>query len=345
LPQGARCDADFLPNFCAADTLLRGIVLALALAAVLSLSPLGTPRQHWEDFSLTLVFILWIGISSMAVLCLIQRGLCRLRLAFAVLLSYLVVPIITWGFSELMWYVMIHSFDSHNEARQHYVFILRNVGISAIVSAVGMRYLYIAHQRRRQATASLRARLQALQARMHPHFLFNTLNTIASLTRFAPDKAESAVLDLAELVRATLSEARERIPLHEELALCQRYLAIEQLRLEERLQVEWSIALLPEDALVPVLALQTLLENAVRHGIQVLPEGGIISISGLCDGRTIQINIDNPLPATAAKPGHRIALDNLRERLHAYYGRDGYVDLKRDDKFRVVLRFPYTRAQ
>jgi two-component system, LytTR family, sensor histidine kinase AlgZ len=323
---------------------MRGVILALALATVLSLSSLGAVNKYWQDFSLGMVFILCIAIASMTILCVLHRWLCHLRLSFAVIISYTVVPAVTWGFSEIAWHVALHPLYHEDSNLQHYVFILRNIGIGAIVSAVGMRYLYITHQRQRQATATLRARLQALQARIHPHFLFNTMNTIASLTRIAPDKAENAILDLAELVRATLHEGRERIPLAEELELCQRYLEIEHLRLGERLKVEWSIELLPNDALIPVLALQTLLENAVRHAIQILPEGGIITVSGLCDGHSIQINITNPLPATISESGHRIALNNLRERLHAYYGRDGYIDLKHTDKFRVILRFPYVTA-
>jgi two-component system sensor histidine kinase AlgZ len=185
--------------------------------------------------------------------------------------------------------------------------------------------------------------MQALSARIRPHFLFNTLTTIASLTRIDPALAEQAVEDLAELFRASVGDAKQRISLAEELVLCRQYLRIESLRLGERCQIEWQIDTLPLDASIPPLTLQPLLENAICYGIQPRPEGGVIRVTGLCDGRHIKIDIENPLPPEShqdKRQGLHLALDNLRQRLQACYG--GSLETRHGPVlYQVSLRFPY----
>ena len=340
--------SSFLPNFCALNVLARAVGLGLALAAILVLFPLGQPGYSWEQWALAGWFVLGVIVCSLTLLCLLRRWLVRMRTAFAAGLSYVVVLAVTWSLSEATWYRVIVLTDWRQDALHHYLFIARNLGISGIVSAVGLHYLYVAHHQRIQAEAALSARLQALQSRIHPHFLFNSMNTIASLTRIDPACAEEAVEDLAELFRASLADARERISLGEELALCRRYLHIESLRLGERLRVEWDLNLLPDDALIPALTLQTLLENAVRHGIQLLAEGGTIHVNGLCDGRYLKFDLHNPIPEDPnqrGQRGHRIAHDNLRQRLEAYYGRRGRMETRvHAGEYQVTLRFPYERG-
>ncbi|HID48617.1 MAG TPA: sensor histidine kinase, partial [Chromatiales bacterium] len=186
---------------------------------------------------------------------------------------------------------------------------------------------------------------QALQSRIRPHFLFNSMNTIASLVHAEPGQAEAAVENLADLFRASLSDARARIPLHEELDLCRRYLSIEALRLGDRLRQHWQVDALPGDALVPPLLLQPLLENAVYHGIEPRTEGGRIDIEGQREDGDIVIRIRNPLNGHSGQGhanGNRIALDNIRQRLAALYGRHGGLHIDRDDRhYTTTLRFPY----
>ena len=159
--------------------------------------------------------------------------------------------------------------------------------------------------------------MRALQARIRPHFLFNSMNTIASLTRTDPERAEEAVEDLADLFRANLNEKRSSITLKEELEVARIYQRIEQLRLGERLHVIWDVADLPMRALVPGLLMQPLLENAIYHGIEPRPGGGIVTVSGALDGDIIALTVRNPLPEAGgdAHAGNRIALENIRERM------------------------------
>jgi len=191
-----------------------------------------------------------------------------------------------------------------------------------------------------------RERIRALQARIRPHFLFNSMNTIAALTRSDPTRAEEAVEDLADLFRVTLSEARTQISLREELEVARIYQRIEQLRLGDRLRVRWQVGDLPPRAIVPSLLLQPLLENAIYHGIEPLPEGGTVEVSGRVgeDGR-VEIEVVNPcaddVAAAVHRQGNRMALDNVRQRLALAFPGQATVDVDAGRReYRVRLRFP-----
>jgi two-component system sensor histidine kinase AlgZ len=206
--------------------------------------------------------------------------------------------------------------------------------------------------RRALSPALSEARLQALQARIRPHFLYNSMNTIAALTRSDPGRAEDAVLDLADLFRASLDERRSLIPLAQELEAARTYQRIEELRLGSRLRVRWEVEDLPQQALVPALMLQPLLENAIGHGIENLPEGGEVSISGAVAAGLLQITVRNPLPpdSRAAEPGGErgsgIALDNIRERLTLLFGNAAGISAGREGgQFEVRLRLPLATTQ
>jgi two-component system sensor histidine kinase AlgZ len=189
------------------------------------------------------------------------------------------------------------------------------------------------------------ARLIALQARIRPHFLFNSLNTVLGLLRSDPRQAESTLQDLAELFRVFMRDTRELVPLSAEIETCRQYLAIETLRLNPRLQVRWALANLPMDALVPSLLIQPLIENAVHHGIEPLAVAGQIEISGRLRADRIRIEIINPLPPKglgSSRMGNQMALSNVRERLMLLF--DMEAELRMDtegDRFRLTLDFPY----
>ena len=142
-----------------------------------------------------------------------------------------------------------------------------------------LRYNYIQRSLHTREESELHARIQALQSRIRPHFLFNSMNIIASLIPVDPDVAETVVEDLSELFRASLQEEGSEVSIEEELALCRRYTRIEYLRLGERLNIEWQIEDAVESVKIPLLTLQPLLENAIYHGIQPMPEGGTITVS------------------------------------------------------------------
>jgi two-component system sensor histidine kinase AlgZ len=228
----------------------------------------------------------------------------------------------------------------------HWPFLLRNVCIGFVVTAVALRYFYVTHEWRRNIEMQAAARVHALQARIRPHFLFNSMNTIASLTRSDPVLAEQTVQDLADLFRASLSDQRNTITLEEECEVARTYQRIEQLRLGERLSVDWKIDSLPRNALVPGLMLQPLLENAIYHGIEPQADGGTVTVTGELASGLITIVVRNPVgEGQNEREGNRLALANIRERLGLMYGRQGLVKSGRyDAEYIVTLRFPHIES-
>jgi len=336
------CAALFLPDFCAVRMVFAVAVIAQLLAFVIALVAAGRQGINWQDLGLISLFVQWVALTSAAVLCAGRRWLCRLSNRAAGTLSYLLLLGVTALVSEAAYWLGRYI---GMPGDWHANFLLQNIAVSAIVSAVTLRYFYIQHQWKRNLESEAEARIQALQARIRPHFLFNSMNTIASLTRAQPALAEAAVEDLSDLFRATLADARKRVPLEAEFELARRYLRIEKLRLGERLNVEWDTAELPLDALIPALSVQPLLENAIYHGIEACPEGGTIRIAGCCRRGAVELTISNPVAGevrAARHRGNRMAQDNVRERLAAHYGGKGELRVDADEgEYRVSLRFPY----
>ena len=226
----------------------------------------------------------------------------------------------------------------------HHLFILRTFAISSIVIALAMRYLYVSSEWRRSIVLEAQARISALQALIRPHFLFNSMNTIASLTRTDPQQAEEAVEDLSDLLRANLGGSGDRTSLKEELEVAAIYQRIEKLRLGDRLAVRWDVAKLPMRALIPSLTIQPLLENAIYHGIELLPNGGEVLVAGRRDDKFIEISISNPVAAgeKRAKGGNQMALANIRQRFELAYGSRAMVEVEESESaYGVKLRFPY----
>lgn len=343
-------DTFFLPDFCRVRIVLAVVVIGELLAFVLSLSPLHQSTDHWRDLSIISLFIQWVALSSAATLCIARPLLRRLNEKLAATLSYLMLLLITAILSEAaFWITKTMQLNQDISPAWHVNLLLSNLVISAIVSAVVLRYFYVQHQLKCQIAAELEARIQALQARIRPHFLFNSLNTIASLTRSQPEIAEQAIEDLADLFRQSLSDARHQVPIEQELELVRHYLHIENLRLGDRLKVTWDIDRLPLNALIPALSIQPLLENAIYHGVETLTDGGTIHIVGGVQHGHIHITVTNPLPKshhTHHRKGNRMAMDNIRYRLEAFYGTDGTIRHKIEHNlFEVTLTFPYRQEQ
>jgi two-component system sensor histidine kinase AlgZ len=223
------------------------------------------------------------------------------------------------------------------------MFVLQSVLAVALVSVALFRYLFIRAQWRAQLLARSEARVQALQARIRPHFLFNSLNTIASLIPEEPDAAERAIEDLADLFRGSMRRADSLISLSDELKLARKYLQMEQRRLGDRLLIDWQVSELPPGASILPLTLQPLLENAVAHGIQPRVEGGKIRVYGVGEKENIVITISNPLgPEKYSSEGHGMALANIRERLDLAFGPlSSLITHKDDQQFFAVLSLPY----
>ncbi|HET7096877.1 MAG TPA: histidine kinase [Casimicrobiaceae bacterium] len=203
---------------------------------------------------------------------------------------------------------------------------------------------YFALRAKALSPAITESRLQALQARIRPHFLFNSINAVLSLVRNDPKQAESALLDMADLFRVLMRDNRELVPLNDEIALCQQYLALEKLRLGDRLQVDWHLNSMPSDALVPPLLLQPLLENAVYHGIEPSSTPGVISINIFYRGGEVHAILRNPYQSDGGNhhAGNKMALGNIRERLTLHFDAEASLESRvRDATYEVHIQMPY----
>jgi two-component system, LytTR family, sensor histidine kinase AlgZ len=331
----------YLPDFCAASTVLVIVVICEITALLLALARNSAALGFWSDLGLTSMFLLWIALCGAGLLCALRAYLARQSVA----VSAAMVLGITVTLVTLVSAVTYYLGSSLLPPGSHWPFLLRNAGITFVVTALALRYFYVTHEWRHNVELQAKARVYALQARIRPHFLFNSMNTIAALTRSNPARAEEAVQDLADLFRANLNEKRNQIALEEEIDVARTYQRMEQLRLGDRLRVDWKIDSLPTDALVPGLTLQPLLENAIYHGIEPRAEGGVVTVTGEFNKGMITIVVRNPVPPAnlTVRDGNRLALANIKERLDLMYGERATVKAGRfDDQYIVTLRFPFT---
>lgn len=342
-----RGDLLFLPSFCAVRMVFAVVLVAQILSFILVLAPLQTGGDLWRDLGVISLFVQWVALSSAAVLCLVRPLLSRFSNLAAALISYLLLLLVTAVVSELAHYVLYRDLTLAPPTGDHFSFLARNMGLSALISAMVLRYFFVQHQWKAQVRAESRARVQALQARIRPHFLFNSLNTIASLTATNPAQAEDAVEDLADLFRITMRDSGGRISLAREIEIAKRYLHIESLRLGDRLQIEWNLDAIP-DVAVPALILQPLLENAVYHGVEPLPTGGRIRVCIVQRGNRLQMQVENPVPANRSfshHRGNRMAHENIRERLRLAFGRAARLEIEdRGISYRASVQLPLEQS-
>jgi two-component system sensor histidine kinase AlgZ len=211
----------------------------------------------------------------------------------------------------------------------------------------GTLLFYLQLRAKALSPALIEARLQALQARIRPHFLFNTINAVLSLVRAEPKRAEHALEDLADLFRVLMSDNRDLVPLADEVLLCRQYLALESLRLGDRLRLEWHLNSMPGDALVPPLVLQPLLENAVYHGIEPSSEPGVVSINIFAKDGQVHAILRNPYRVDGGRhhAGNKMAFANVRERLALHFDAEGSLQARvKDASYEVHIRMPYRPA-
>lgn len=325
----------FLPDFCNARVIFLVVLGAILLAFVLTLSSTTSTESFWVNLSLIAIFIVWIAFGNILVLCISRNLLQKLKPVTAAFSCYGLSLLVTFLISLLaLTTTIVHTIpEQANQPILLNHFLLRNMAISAIVSAIALRYFYVQHQWKSNIQTEARSRIQALQARIRPHFLFNSMNTIASLTHTDPYKAERAVEDLADLFRASLGH-QDRVTLQEELDFTQRYINIEELRLGDRLQMDIS---LQDDlnfrTLVPALILQPLVENAIYHGVEPLTEGGAVRIEVKSDVRDLFFTISNPKPIVRGtrRAGNQMAQDNIRQRLQLAYGDQSKIKFTESD--------------
>lgn len=334
-----------LPDLCSAKAVLAVILIAELIAIVLTLASHGPQPGFLLALSTTSLYILWLALVCAAVTCAIRPYLTGMPRLTALLIVFALLQGINVAISEAGWWLNTRLGSGQLTALDHGDFVIRNSLIFAIVSAMALRYLFVAGEWRRNVTLEAKARIRALQARIRPHFLFNSMNTIAALTRSEPARAEEAIEDLADLFRATLAESEHRIALKEELEVARIYQRMEQLRLGERLRVDWQVSDLPMRALIPGLTVQPLLENAIYHGIEPLADGGTVVVRGArTDSGLIELTVTNPVAerkVPSERRGNQMALDNIRRRFALAFDDSATVTIEQSaDRYEVQLRFP-----
>ncbi len=333
----------YLPDFCAAGTLFITLLVAELVAIVLTLASHPEEGQFLLSLSKISFFVLWLALLGTAVMCKLRGWLERAGKTRAFVLAFLLLVGLSLVIAELAWQLPARLVGINVIGSKHADFLVRTLAISAIFIALAMRYLYVSSEWRRSIVLEAQARISALQALIRPHFLFNSMNTIASLTRTDPRQAEEAVEDLSDLLRASLSGTRDRTSLKEELEVAAIYQRIEKLRLGDRLNVRWDIAELPMRARIPSLTIQPLIENAIYHGIELLPDGGDVVVSGKREGKYLQIAVSNPVAPgkSRGKDGNKMALANIRQRFELAYGNRAGIDVDdSNERYTVTLRFP-----
>lgn len=283
----------------------------------------------------------WMQMSSMVepqllvellILYAIARWLERLEYRTGVITILVLTCVVTLGFNT----ALAATFGEATTAA-----LLRRLFLALSTAAVML--LYFALRTKALSPAIAEARLQALQARIRPHFLFNSITAVLSLIRSDPRRAESALEDMADLFRVLMRDNRQLAPLLNEVALCKQYLDLEKLRLGSRLCIEWHVDNMPKDAMVPPLVLQPLLENAVYHGIEPSSAPGVIAINIFLRRGEVHAILRNPYQAGSRhKGGNKMALANIRERLALHFDAEAGLESKvNKETYEVHIRMPY----
>ena len=332
----------WLPQFCSLPTLFALMVVAEIVALVIAMAPDRVARSWLSELGIASVFVQWMALLNAVVLCSSREVLERLpvRLGF---FSAWALAVITTALGSAVVYSMDHALDFGLTAPPGAIwrFSIGNAAICALIAAALLRYLYVRELWQERVHAAAKAQVDALQARIRPHFLFNSMNTIASLIRKRPTDAERAVEDLSELFRAALGTREMLGTLGEEIDLIGHYLRIEGLRLGDRLKLEIDLDDLPRNLPLPPLLLQPLVENAVYHGIQRMPEGGTLSVRGTRKDAMIEIIVRNPLPDDLAHPRNAHALANVRARIEYHFGdKAALIVQPARGEFTVTVRLP-----
>lgn len=326
-----------IPDLCATRAVFVIVLLAELMVLVFTLASSSLPRFNWDLMALGSFFVQWIVLSSAAILCLLRKVFEHMSLAVAAICSLALVMLVAGVTS----FAALQIYPS-SVGGSGWWWTLRNVLVAAVLAGIALRYSYLQQQLQMREKSEMQARLDSLRSRIRPHFLFNTMNSIASLITTRPEDAEQAVEDLSELFRVSLQEHNEAATVADELRLCKLYLAIEQLRLGDRLSVKWHIEPGLDLAPMPALLLQPLVENAVYHGIAQLPGGGEITVELGSLAGDVQVTVENPTPVhPRPSQGNHMALVNIEQRLFGLYGTDAGVQIDNArDYYRVQLHYP-----
>jgi two-component system sensor histidine kinase AlgZ len=330
---------DTLPNFRNLGVVLRIVLLVNGIALFVALAQAVSVQDLLQRIIYGSAFLQPVLLSCLLLLYILNDTLARLAYWRGVGGVMFVVVLLSWAiarmggelFSPLVEYGAFH--------------IWQLTALSLTVAALTLAYFRLrAHS---LSPALAEARLQALQARIRPHFLYNSINAVLGIVRSNPKRAESALEDMADLFRMAMSDNRELVTLRHEVELSSQYLALESLRLGDRLKINWQIQDMPQDALMPPLILQPLLENAVYHGIEPMHEGGKIDIKIYLNGKELHLDVYNPFqPHERSHVGNKMALANIRERLSLLFDVEASYSVEAGENYyRVHIRIPYVREE
>lgn len=340
----------WLPDFCRIPTLFVVMVAAqiIVLAAVLMPGAAGDPADAGSRLFVASVFAQWLGLLASVLLCKLRPLVLRLRPRPLSIAAGWAIPTL----ATLLGAGAVHQLDvtlrlGLTVPTGHGLqFALSCAAVAGLLSAALLRYFYVQQLWQAQVQASAQAEVRALQARIRPHFLFNSLNSIISLVRRDPATAERAIEDLSEVFRAALGAGQGDWTLAEEFELIDRYLGIERLRLGDRLRLRIDLEPgWPQTLRLPRLLLQPLVENAILHGVARLPQGGEILIELRCIDDGVRIEIGNPCPAQAASGGNRHAVLSIEQRLQHFFGPTAWMTaVPAPDHYSVTLWMPRNPA-
>lgn len=324
-----------LPNFCNMGVSLRILVIVNGMGVVAAALKAASLQAMWQEMLAISMLMQPLLLSSLLLLCAGRSLLGRLSY-FAGIVAVLVLELCLTG----LVYMLTRSLLDESSSQ-----LPRYLLFTFIVSAVLLGYFNL--RSRALSPALSEARLQALQARIRPHFLFNSINAVLSLIRNDPKRAETALEDMADLFRVLMADNRKLVRLEQEVALCRQYLGLEQLRLGERLQVVWHVEKMPRDALIPPLVLQPLLENAVYHGIEPSSEAGEICINIYSSRNHVHMVLNNPYRNEGNHHGgNKMALGNIRERLALHFDAEASLATRiSNNSYQVHIVIPYIRNE
>lgn len=340
-------DDFWLPDFCSASSFRRlaAMALLIALFILIAQAPVLWPFPIWDFFLITTLAGAVIAV-SFGIICHWRQRMVHWG-HFTIALAVMALILFNLIWMSLIGIAVLHSTNlpKLSFAPNEYSALARNLVLMALFTAMFLRYLVLLARLRKREKVALQARLEALQARIEPHFLFNSMNIIASLIATDPGKAEQVVEDLAALFRASLRDPID-VTLADEIALCRRYANIEELRLGDRIAIDWQL----DDGLslvqVPLLTLQPLLENAIRHSVELSPIRCDITLTVHISNEWAVVTLKNPLIMGESRAGNRMSLRNIKDRLQARFGAEAGLETQTEAGFFITrLTIPRSRQR
>ncbi|MCF6318766.1 MAG: histidine kinase [Proteobacteria bacterium] len=332
----------WLTDFCANKHMFVSIIMVQILVIIYALSFLSLDKEFLPKLSILTLWCQFIGINILIALCKLRNWFNYLDVYLGVFVLIVFVVVITSVLAQLIGYLDLQLSFNLLGTQKIINFVNLKLSLSAVMISLALiRYFYIQDQWAQQVKKLSDARLNALQARIKPHFLFNSLNSIAALIAIDTNRAEKAITDFSSLMRRTFAHQGKFITIEEELNWVKQYLNMEKLRLDERLIYKLDC---PQDLLpvkVPVLCIQPLVENAIIHGIQPLEEGGTIELIIMKKDNNLNIQVTNPYIDSSQEQSNGTAIENIQERLDLQYGNKATVVINdTGSQYQITLSMP-----